>query len=56
MSRNIKAILILILIVMLSAGVIILRGALTSDKKTAVIYQNGKIIREINLDEINEFL
>ena len=54
MSRNKVAVLILILIVILSAGALVLRGALTSCKKTAVIYQNGEIIREIDLDKVDE--
>ena len=54
MSRNTKAVFILILIVILSAGMLVIRGAVTSGKKTAVIYQNGEIIREINLDEVSE--
>ena len=55
MSKNNKiAVLILILIVALSAAAIFLRGILTSGGKIAVIYQNGEVIREINLDAINE--
>ena len=55
MSKNKTAALILILIVILSAAVIAVRGVLMSaGEKTAVIYQNGEIIREINLDEIRE--
>ena len=54
MGKNKTAILILILIVALSATALILRAVLTSGGKTAVIYQNGEIIREINLDEITE--
>ena len=54
MSKNKKAVLILILIVLLSAAAIVLRARLTSGGKTAVIYQNGEIIREINLDIIDE--
>ena len=53
-ASNKAAILILILIVILSAGALVVRGVLTSGKKTAVIYQNGEIIREIKLDEIVE--
>ena len=53
MSKK-NAVLILAIIVILSAAAIILRGILTSAAKTAVIYQNGEIIREINLDEIDE--
>ena len=53
MSKK-TAVLVLILIVILSASAIVLRGVLTSGKTTAVIYQNGEIIREINLDEIDE--
>ena len=51
---NKKAVLILILIVILSAAAIVLRGVWTQNAKTAVIYQNGEIIREINLDGIDE--
>lgn len=53
-SRNKTAVLILTIIVVLSAAAIVLRGILTSNGKTAVIYQNGEIIREINLGEISE--
>ena len=54
MSKQKTAVLILILIVILSAAAIALRAILTSGDKTAVIYQDGEIIREINLDEIGE--
>ena len=53
MSKK-NAVLILILIVILSAAAIVLRGVLTSHKKTAVVYQNGEVIREIDLDKIDE--
>ena len=56
MRKQKTAVIILILIIVLSAGMIVLRGILTSKDKTAVIYQNGKVIREINLDEINEHI
>ena len=52
MSKK-RAVFILILIVILSAAAIVLRGVLTQNAKTAVIYQNGEIIREINLDGID---
>ena len=53
MNRK-TAVLILIIIVILSAAALVLRGVLTSGGTTAVIYQNGEIIREIKLNEINE--
>ena len=54
MSKNKIAVSVLILIVILSAAIILIRGVVTSDRRIAVIYKNGEIVREINLDKVTE--
>ena len=54
MSKNKIAVSVLILIVILSAAIILIRGVVTSDRRIAVIYKNGEIVREINLDSVTE--
>ena len=44
----------LFVLVLICAAVLLLRGALTSENKTAVVYLNGEVIREIELDKIKE--
>lgn len=44
----------LFVLVLICASVLLLRGALTSENKVAVVYLNGEVIREIELDKIKE--
>lgn len=53
-NKNKIAAAVIICVLLLCAAVIPMRGIMTSDNKTAVIYQNGEIIREIELDKITE--
>ena len=53
-KKNRTAIAVIICILILCAAVILIRGVLNSNNKTAVIYRNGEIIREIELDKITE--
>ena len=52
--KNKTVILILAIILLSSVAVIVVRHLLTTENRTAKIYQNGKIIREIALDTLTE--
>ncbi len=54
MNKNKAAVLTLILITALSAAVIAARARFVSGPKTAVIYKNGEIVREIDLTDMSE--
>ena len=55
MSKGNKiAVISLFALVVICALVLLLRGAATSQNKVAVVYLNGEVIREIDLDNINE--
>ena len=51
-GKNKKAALIFAAAVLICAAVIIFKGFITSKNRTAVIYLNGEIVREIELDSL----
>ena len=54
MNKNKAVISGLVILLLFSFAVTAIRYLRTSDNKTAKIYRNGEIIREINLDTLTE--